>query len=173
MIQGNVCKHKRTAAERVEAAGRLDPMCCGIYVLSQEPDFIEQKEWLIVSKFNIIFFPEYHCELNFIEMIWGWVKGHHRRTCTYNYEDLKKRLPETFIDVISLAVIRRAARYCFRFMDGYSTGLDGPLLDYSMKKYSSHRTTPSGIIESLDLEYAAHLEKKGNKVQNSKLSMDN
>ena len=92
----------------------LDPMCCSSYVLSQEPDFTGKKEWLTevvnAAGFNIIFFPKYHCELNFIEMIWGWVKGHHRRTCTYNYADLKKRLPETFLDVIPLAFIRRAAR---------------------------------------------------------------
>ena len=108
-------------------------MCCGSYVLSQEPDFMEQKEWLTevvnAAGFNIIFFPKYHCELNFIEMIQGWVKGHYRRTCTYNYADLKKRLPEAFLDVIPLAFIRRAARYCFRFMDGYRKVLDDPLLD--------------------------------------------
>ena len=143
-------------------------MCCGSYVLSQEPDFMEQKEWLTkdvnAAGFNIIFFPKYHCELNFIEMIWGWVKGHHRRTCSYNYADLKKRLPETFLDIVPLAFIRRAARYCFLFMDGYRQGLDGPLLDYSMKKYSSHRTIPSGIIDTLVIEHAAHLDKKRKKI---------
>ena len=42
--------------------------------------------------------PKYHCELNYIEMIWGWAKSHHRRTCTYNYKDLKARLPENLIN---------------------------------------------------------------------------
>ena len=67
-------------------------MCCASYVLSQEPDFQEQKEWLTevvnAEGFDIVFFPKYHCELNYIEMIWGWVKSYHRRTCTYNYEKI-------------------------------------------------------------------------------------
>lgn len=49
--------------------------CCARYVLSQQPDFQEQDPWLVeVCKscnFSIIFYPKYHCELNFIEIIWG------------------------------------------------------------------------------------------------------
>jgi hypothetical protein len=165
-LQCNYCRTKVTCAERieVEAIGCLSPTCCASYVLSQEPDFLEQKEWLtevlVAAGFDIIYFPKYHCELNFIEMVRGWVTSYHRRTCTYNYADLKKRLPDTFLTEMPLAFVRRAFRYCFRFMDGYRQGFDGPLLDFSMKKYSSHRTIPSGVIKTFELDYAAYLKSK-------------
>jgi transposase len=63
--------------------------CCAVRVISNEPDFKEQKEWLVeeVEKngYTVIFYPKYHCEFNFIEMIWDWLKSYHRRTSTYNY----------------------------------------------------------------------------------------
>jgi hypothetical protein len=31
--------------ERI-AENTHDPRCCAVYVLSQQPDFLEQKEWL-------------------------------------------------------------------------------------------------------------------------------
>ena len=66
--------------------GGVPSRCCAQYVLSQQPDFLEQKEWLTevveAAGFHVIFFPKYHCELNFIEMIWGWIKSYHRRNCT-------------------------------------------------------------------------------------------
>ncbi len=80
-------------AARVEAGEEAAaPRLNCFFLDSNEPDFLEQKEWLttVVEAvgFTIMFFPKYHCEFNFIEMIWGWCKSHHRRTCTYNYNDL-------------------------------------------------------------------------------------
>ena len=73
--------------------GYIDERCCGRHTLSQEPNFLEQEEWLteVVKDcgHQIIFFPQLHCELNFIEMVWGWMKSYHRRHCTYNYNHLK------------------------------------------------------------------------------------
>jgi transposase len=97
--------------------------CCLKCVLSNEPDFKEQKEWLATvveaAGFTTMFFPKYHCEFNFIEIIWGWAKSHHRRTCTYNYKDLKDRLPTTLSKTMPLAFVIRAARFCLRFISGY------------------------------------------------------
>ena len=108
-----------------------------------------QKEWLeeIVEGhgFKIIFYPKYHCELNYIELVWGWTKCHHRRTCTYNYQDLKAELPNTMENLIPLPTIQRYFRYCLRFMSGYRSGLTGLLLDYSVKKYKGHRTIPTNV----------------------------
>jgi hypothetical protein len=69
--------------------------CCCKYVMSQQPDFLAQKPLLeeavlLRSDCKIIFYPnKYHCELNYIEMVWGWIKSYHHRTCTYKYSDLK------------------------------------------------------------------------------------
>jgi hypothetical protein len=87
-LQCNFCKTKITDAERKEliANGNLNPKSCASYVLANESDFLAQEDWLtqVVHEagFEIIFYPKYHCELNCIEMIWGWAKSHHRRTGT-------------------------------------------------------------------------------------------
>ena len=132
-----------------------------------EPDFLAQEEWLtqVVHEagFEIIFYPKYHCEPNYIEMIWGWAKSYHRRTCTYNYKYLKERLPKTFDDLLPLSFVRKVLQHCLRFMSGYRQNLEGPLLDYAMRKYTSHRTVPVGISEELALEYQKYLKIKAEK----------
>ena len=45
--------------------------------------FLAQKSWLseTIEKYPgcfLFFYPKYHCELNFIEMVWGWIKSYHR-----------------------------------------------------------------------------------------------
>ena len=57
--------------------------CCMFGVLSKEPDFLAQKPWLDETVERnpgcfIFLYPKYHCELNYIEMVWGWIKAHHR-----------------------------------------------------------------------------------------------
>ena len=110
---------------------------------------MEQEEWLaeVVKKagFNIIFYPKYHCELNYIEMVWGWAKSYHRRTCTYNYKDLKSELPTTLLETCPVACFRRFFRYCLRFMSGYREGLEGPLLDYTARAIAEPTKSPVSI----------------------------
>ena len=46
--------------------------CCAVCVLSLQPDFLAQKPLIkeIVENWGhkVIFYPKFHCELNFIEM---------------------------------------------------------------------------------------------------------
>ena len=49
--------------------------------------------------------------------------------------------------------IRKAARHCYRFMSGYRQGLDGPLLDYTMKTYSGHRRIPDIVLIEVQAAY--------------------
>ena len=167
-LQCNYCKSKTTLEERVEL--NISNQCCASYVLAHEPDFLAQEEWLTQvvhdAGFEIIFYPKYHCELNYIEMIWGWVKSYHRRTCTYNYKDLKDRLPKTFDDLLPLPFVRKVFQHCLRFMSGYRQNLEGPLLDYAMTKYTSHRTVPVGVAEELSTEYQKYLKIKEEKKRN-------
>ena len=58
---------------------------------------------------------------------------------------LKTNLPLTIQDM-PLAFIRRAARSCFRFMSAYRVGLKGPILDYAMRVYTSHRRILGGDV---------------------------
>ena len=162
-LQCNVCTIKTTEADRQKGIemGNIEKKCCMSYVLSHEPDFEAQEEWLTQvvhdTGFEIIFYPKYHCELNYIEMIWGWAKSHHRRTCTYNYKDLKARLSETFDDLLPVGLVRKFLQHWLRFMSGYRQNLEGPLLDYAMRKYTSHCVVPRGLAEELSLEYDKYL----------------
>ena len=93
--------------------------CCLYHVLSNEPDFKSQKLWLseTVEKYpgcQLLFYPKFHCELNFIETVWAWAKAHHRSTCTYKYNDLKTGLPVTFDELMPIYCLRlkRTRRSC-------------------------------------------------------------
>jgi hypothetical protein len=110
--------------------------------------------------FEIVFYPKYHCELNYIEMVWAYMKSHLRKNCTYNFNDLHTKLPDVLENQISIAFIRRAARHCYRFMSGYRMGLEGPLLDYACKKYTSHRRIPDNVIQELMAQYEEDLQIK-------------
>ena len=56
--------------------------CCCRRVLYNEPDFINVKsvleEHCEKRGFRVLFFPKYHCELNFLEMVWGKSKREYR-----------------------------------------------------------------------------------------------
>ena len=83
-------------------------------------------------------------------MIWGYTKAALRKKCKYSFEDLKTNLPLQ-LESVPIAFIRRAARHCFRFLSGYRRGFHGPILDFIMKKYKSHRAIPLHVANA-DLE---------------------
>ena len=145
-----VCKSKEAPTPLC-----LNKTCCASAILANQPDFSEQMEWLeeavVRAGHQIIFYPAFHCELNFIEPVWSYSKSQLRRSCSYSFADLEANFPLT-LNNIPLATIRRYYRSCSRFMDLYRRGLHGPLLDFIMKKYSSHRKVPSFVDNALLLD---------------------
>ena len=103
-----------------------------------------------------MFYAKYHCDLNFIEMIWDWLKSYHRRSCTYNFKHLEETLPVTIEEIIPVAFVRRAFRHCMRFMTGYREGLTGPLLEFAVQKYKSYRAIPAFVINEISKEISEH-----------------
>ena len=69
-------------------------------------------------------------------------------------------VPITLEEMIPIATVRRQARHCYRFMSAYRMGLQGPLADYAMKKYSSHRRIPEGVLAEIQQQYVVDLENK-------------
>ena len=122
--------------------------------LASQPDFLEQKEWLeetVLNKFHqIIFYPKFHPEFNWIEMFWGATKHYTRKHCTYSFKDLERIVPEA-LKVTSLSTMRKFARKSFRYMDIYRSGrqLTPKQIEHAMKLYSSHRSIPVSILDSL------------------------
>ena len=138
-------------------------LCCARRRVANEPDFLEQREWLreVVenSGHRIMYFPKFHCEINYIEMVWAYVKAKLRRLCIFSIHALRESLPVE-LDTIPEAFFRRAARHCFRFMSGYRQGLVGSLLDYTQRKYKGHRTIPAFVISDLEKEYEDNCKRK-------------
>jgi len=64
------CTNKVPISER-KAGGYYVENCCATTILSRELDFVEQRDALTEAVENsghkILFYPKYHCELNYIE----------------------------------------------------------------------------------------------------------
>ena len=135
--------------------------------LDSHPDFMNEKIWLqeVVEKagHELILYPKFHCELNYIEMVWAYVKRDLRSKCTFSYPDLQARLPQA-LNEVPIAYFKRVSRHCFRYMQGYRDGLVGPSLDYAMRKYSGHRAIPQDQLEVVKKEYEEQLCRKRQRV---------
>jgi hypothetical protein len=124
--------------------------CCLRRILAIQPDFREQRSYIVETVEEAghlcIFYPKFHCELNFIEMYWGATKRYARDNCQYTWEGLKETVPVA-LDSVSLSLIRKFSRKSLRYMDAYHKGLTGLLAEYAVQKYKSHRRIPKGIEE--------------------------
>lgn len=96
---------------------------------------------------GICWFYKYHCELNCIEQIWGWLKERCRKSCSYRFKDLQLLVTDIIDNQLLLAFVRKAYRK--RFMDGYVICLTGTCLDFIVKMYKGHRVVPIRVIEAL------------------------
>ncbi|MFX3650897.1 MAG: hypothetical protein ACE3JU_26440 [Paenibacillus sp.] len=72
--------------------------CCGRRILSLQKDFLRQKgklqETLEQDHGSIVlFYPKFHCELNWIENYWGWSKRRVRIACGYTLDGLRTNVP--------------------------------------------------------------------------------
>ncbi|PKB97087.1 hypothetical protein RhiirA5_298178, partial [Rhizophagus irregularis] len=145
VLDCNKCKEKCQDSSRTS--------CCARRVISLEPDFLAQKgaieELIENAGHKCIFFPKFHCELNFIERYWGAAKRYSRENCNYSWEGLQRVVPES-LDSVTLITIRKFSRKCWRYMDLYRKGIDGKLVEYAVKKYKSHRRIPEGVLEELN-----------------------
>ena len=136
-------------------------------ILFNEPDFVNQKselELLAESRgYKVLFLPKFHCELNFIEQVWGYAKRKYRLYPPSSDEgDLEKNVKKA-MEEVPLITMRRwvfflsntepssptlsFASRSFRFMDAYERGLNGNQAAWAAKKYRGHRTVSENILE--------------------------
>jgi len=77
--------------------------CCACAVLASQPDLRAQRsqieEAILNAGHEIIFYPAFHCEINFIEYYWGAAKHYTRENCEYDFKSLKRLVPEALAGV--------------------------------------------------------------------------
>ena len=149
-----------------------DMWCCMQHVLSLQEDFRAERpliQTLIEDSGHIcLFLPQFHCELNPIEMLWGYGKyracisldravlaspllsGYH--TLADGRFATAKTLVPKCLDLCELTTIRKFFRKSWRYLDAYQNGLDAWQAALANKKYKSHRKVglPKDIIDSAD-----------------------
>ena len=120
----------------------LNGECCATTLLQSQPDFKEQKGWLqeLVEEtgHSVIFYPKFHCELNFIERFWCSAKYYTRENCGYSLNDLCQTIPKAF-ESIPIATINRFYRHCARMIDAYDDGLQYGTKEFENRVYKNHR----------------------------------
>ena len=120
----------------------LEGGCCARTVLSQERDFQEQKgrlqEELEASNQQVIFYPKFHCELNFIERFWCAAKYYACENCSYSLNGLRALLPAA-LDSVTTPSIHRYFLGCMRVLGGYQRGLQYGTKEFHEAVYKSHR----------------------------------
>ena len=100
-------------------------------------------------------------------MVWGWMKAYHRKSCTYSFADLDgdNGLSKTLNERIPLSFVRKTARHCLRYMHYYRIGLDGPELEFAVRKYKHHRSISVDQRALIRQEFEDYCEKKNKKAK--------
>ena len=152
-----------------------DEWCCMQRVLSLQEDFQNEKP-LIQSHIEdaghiCMFLPRFHCELNPIEMLWGYGKYHtcisftcvvyasprlsgYRNLADGRFVTARALVPQC-LDACELITIRKFFQKSWRYIDAYRKGLNAQQAVLANKKYKSHRKVglPSDIISSIDKKH--------------------
>lgn len=137
-------------------AGSLD--CCNKQILELQPDFAQQKslvqETIEAAGHLCLFFPKFHCKLNYIEFFWAQVKKYLRDHCDYTFDTLKDNMTKA-LESVPLATIRRWEHRMYRWMEAYRSGLGTSAAQLQVKKfgsaqYKSHRRVPEAVARAFD-----------------------
>ncbi|KAJ2922656.1 hypothetical protein H1R20_g14444, partial [Candolleomyces eurysporus] len=128
--------------------------CCMRKVISWQSDFVNEKPLLqiIIEErgHKCYFLPKFHCELNPIEMYWGWVKIRYRTLADGTWKRAKDLVPE-LLNSCETKTIRAFFRKSFRYMDAYVRGLNAVQAAYAVKKYKAHRKVGARIMMDVNI----------------------
>ncbi|TFK80727.1 hypothetical protein K466DRAFT_636180 [Polyporus arcularius HHB13444] len=127
--------------------------CCMARLMSQQEDFAKQQSMLEVlitqAGHECIFLPKFHCELNPIEMYWGWSKYRYREVVKKNFDDAKQ-VALNALNSCPTDVIRRFIRKSWRFMSAYRLGLTGKAAAWAVRKQKQHRQVSRAAMMALE-----------------------
>ncbi|KAF7371742.1 hypothetical protein MVEN_00030700 [Mycena venus] len=128
--------------------------CCMARLLSQQDDFVNQvsllEKLITEAGHECMFLPKFHCELNPIEMYWGWCKYRYREIPKDGPFEKSKQAALKCLDACPTEVIRRFVNRSWRFMDAYRKGLSGKAADWAVKTQKGHRSVSEGAMVALE-----------------------
>lgn len=128
--------------DRVADRCEVGKHCCALRILENQDDFkneVSLLETVIVqNSHEVIFYPKFHCELNYIEHYWGALKRFTRDNCKYSFAELEPTVLQA-MGSVSLKTIRRFAMRSKRWMLSYINGLTEEQRAYAEHIYQSHR----------------------------------
>ncbi|KAE9387546.1 hypothetical protein BT96DRAFT_981389 [Gymnopus androsaceus JB14] len=115
--------------------------CCMARILRKQADFLNQPSMLEIlfteAGHYCIFLPKLHCELNPIEMYWGWVKYRFREVPKKTFQDAKDAAFK-YLDACPIEVIQQFINRALRWMSAYQLGLTGKAAEWAVKKQKTH-----------------------------------
>ncbi|KAJ7648975.1 hypothetical protein DFH06DRAFT_996741 [Mycena polygramma] len=131
--------------------------CCMRRLLSHQPDFAHEKsqlELLIEAAPGMVchFLPKFHLEMNPIEYFWAWVKRYFRERSNGQWQKGKDLLEEA-LHACPLPTIRRFFRRANRYASVYRLGATGPVAEFAVKKYRSHRGVQKRELDTVMAEW--------------------
>lgn len=119
-----------------------EPFCCMMQMLNHQRDFMAATKTMVVQviehhpEIEVIYYPKFHAELNFIEMHWGGAKCN---TGKYRMEGFRETIIKA-LDSVTIDTIRGYAGTAFRYMQQHREGLTSTGAEYlAMKNYTSQR----------------------------------
>ncbi|KAF9508898.1 hypothetical protein BS47DRAFT_1384569 [Hydnum rufescens UP504] len=114
--------------------------CCLARIFNRQEDVINQvsmlEELITKAGHHCIFLPKFHCELNPIEMYWGYAKYRYRGVFKNTFADAKAAVLSS-LQSCPLDTLRHFINRTWRFMSAYRQGLRGKVAEWAVKN-SAH-----------------------------------
>jgi hypothetical protein len=110
--------------------------CCARALISVQSDFQTQQCHLQDEVENrghsVLFFPQFHCELNPIEYVWGGAKLFTRNHCGFSIKALRKTIPLA-LQSVSNSLILKFWNRTERMMRVYCEGIQFGIVEFIQK----------------------------------------
>lgn len=127
--------------------------CCQAAILQGHQDFREQKSLIATTiearGHKCVFLPKFHCELNPIEMFWGFAKGRYRQVKKSSFAMAQEEAVKA-LDSCTQDTMRRFCNRTFRFLDAYDRGLSAKAAAWCVKKQKGHRSISEAVMKEFD-----------------------
>ena len=137
-FQESLEEYQARIADRCEVGNN----CCALRILESQDDFKNEVSLLEIvvtqAGHEVIFYPKFHCELNYIEYYWAALKRFTRDNCRYSFPELEPTVLQA-MDSVDLRTIRRFAMRSKRWMLSYINGLTEEQRSFAEREYKSHR----------------------------------